>query len=46
MESIVYGRDNIKHIANTLRKNVQGGIGITVVNHATFRTYPFTYVQR
>jgi hypothetical protein len=28
-----------------LRKNVSGGIGIAIVNHATFRTCPFTHVQ-
>ena len=44
-------RPNRSYAASTgidgepLRQNVQSGIGVTVVNHATFRTDPFTSVQ-
>jgi hypothetical protein len=30
----------------SLGQNVAGGVDITIVNHTTFRTYPFTSVQR
>ncbi len=42
MESIAYGRGNIKHIANTLRKNVQSGVAVPVVKQTACRTDPFT----
>src|SRR5215472_13761499 len=29
-----------------LRKNVQSGIDVTIMNHAAFWTYPFAYIQR